>query len=247
MKRVALLAGAGTAGWLALHHRGRTYGSTRHERIHALPGDDYVEDAQIVATHAVTLAAAPDEVWPWLLQVGWHRAGWYTARWVDQLFFPDNSPSAETIVPELQHLEVGDFVPDGALDTLCGFVVVDEVPLEHLVLRSTSHLPLSWRRRGIAGVDWTWSFVLLPTPGGTRLLFRWRAHTRPWWLTLGAHAFLLPADYVMSRSMLRGLARRVASAQPRPHAVAAGGSPTGPSTRMTGTSVPATRPAAPVE
>ena len=82
-----------------MHHLGRTYGSTRHERVHPLPGDGLVEDAQIVATHAVTLAAPPEEVWPWLLQVGWHRAGWYTARWVDQLLFPDNSPSAERIVP----------------------------------------------------------------------------------------------------------------------------------------------------
>ena len=90
------------------------------------------------------------------------------------------------------------------LDTLCGFVVVDKAPQQHLVLRSTSHLPLSWRRRGIAGVDWTWAFVLVPTSGGTRLLFRWRAHTRPWWLTLGAHAFLLPADYVMSREHAAG-------------------------------------------
>ena len=75
----------GAAGWLTLHHLGRTYGSTRHERMHPLPGDGLVEDAQIVATHAVTLAAPPEEVWPWLLQVGWHRAGWYTARWVDRL------------------------------------------------------------------------------------------------------------------------------------------------------------------
>ena len=211
MKRLALMAGA--AAWLTLHRLGRTYGATRQERLRALPGDKWVEDAQVVADHAITLAAPPAVVWPWLVQVGWHRAGWYTARWVDQLFFPSNLPSADRIVPELQHLEVGDFVPDGAFDTLCGFVVVEEEPERHLVLRSTSHLPLSWRRRGIAGVDWTWAFVLVPTSGGTRLLFRWRAHTRPWWLTLGAHAFLLPADYVMSRSMLRGIARRVAAAQ----------------------------------
>jgi hypothetical protein len=222
MKRLALMAGFAT--WLALHRLGRTYGSTRDERVHPLPGDGLVEDAQIVATHAVTLAARPEEVWPWLVQVGWHRAGWYTARWVDRLFFPRNLASADRIVPELQHLDVGDFVPDGAPDSLCGFVVADEEPHRHLVLRSTSHLPLSWRRRGIAGVDWTWAFVLVPTTGGTRLLFRWRAHTRPWWLTLGAHAFLLPADYVMSRSMLRGIARRVAVEQQRPTSVAAGGS-----------------------
>jgi hypothetical protein len=213
MKRLALLAGAAT--WAALHHLGHTYGATRHERLHALPGDEWVEDAQVVATHAVSLPAPPEEVWPWLLQVGWHRAGWYTARWVDRLFFPDNLPSADRIVPELQHLDVGDFVPDGAPDTLCGFVVVGEDPERHLVLRSTSHLPLSWRRRGIAGVDWTWAFVLIRQAGGTRLIFRWRAHTQPWWLTLGAHAFLLPADYVMSRSMLLGLASRVTANRPQ--------------------------------
>jgi hypothetical protein len=221
VKRLALVAGA--AGWLALHHRGRTYGSTRHERLHALPGDAYVEDAQIVATHAVSLAAPPEDVWPWLVQVGWHRAGWYTAHWVDELFFPQNRPSADRIVPELQHLDVGDFVPDGIPDSLCGFVVVEEVPQRHLVLRSTSHLPLSWRRRGIASVDWMWAFVLVEQPGGTRLMFRWRAHTRPWWLTVGAHAFLLPADYVMSRSMLRGIGRRVAVESQRPRPVAASG------------------------
>jgi len=214
MKSLALVVGA--AGWLALHRLGRTYGSTRDERVQPLPGDDLVEQAQLVATHAVTLAAPPEEVWPWLVQVGWHRAGWYTARWVDRMLFPCNWPSAERIVPELQHLDVGDFVPDGPPDTHCGFVVVEEAPDRHLVLRSTSHLPTSWRRRGIAGVDWTWTFVLVPVPGGTRLIFRWRARTRPWWLTLGAHSFLLPADYVMSRSMLRGIERRVAAEQQRP-------------------------------
>ena len=213
MKRAALLAAGAT--WAALHHLGHTYGATRHERLHALPGDVYVEDAQVVATHAVTLAGPPEDVWPWLVQMGWHRAGWYTARWVDRLLFPDHLPSAESIIPELQHLQMGDFVPDGAFDTLCGFVVVEEEPQQHLVLRSTSHLPLSWRRRGIAGVDWTWAFVLTPVPAGTRLVFRWRAHTRPAWLTLGAHAFLLPADFVMSRSMLQGIARRVVSEQHR--------------------------------
>jgi len=80
----------------------------------------------------------------------------------------------------------------------------------HLVLRSTSHLPLSWRRHGIARVDWTWAFVLVPPCCGTRLVCRWRGCTSPWWLTLGTHALVLPADFVMLRDMLRGLSLRVA-------------------------------------
>jgi hypothetical protein len=90
---------------------------------------------------------------------------------------------------------------------------VDVVPERCLVLRSTSHLPLSWRERGLAGVDWTWAFILHPAHrgGGTRLVFRWRACTAPSWLTVATHALVVPADYVMSRGMLRGIRRRVAA------------------------------------
>ena len=207
MMRIAVALAGGA--WLALHRLGRTYGSTRSERLRVAPGDGVVEDACVVATHAITVAAPPAEVWPWLVQMGWHRAGWYTARWVDRLFFPDNLPSADRLVPELQDLEVGDFVPDGPPASLCGFRVLELEAGRHLVLHSTSHLPLSWRRRGIARVEWTWAFVLEPVSGGTRLLFRWRARTWPWWLTLAVHVLLLPADFLMSRSMLRGLAHRV--------------------------------------
>jgi hypothetical protein len=63
----------------------------------------------------------------------------------------------------------------------------------------------------MARLHWTWSFLLTPVEDGraSRLVFRWRARTAPWWLTVGAHALIVPADYVMSSGMLRGLARRV--------------------------------------
>jgi hypothetical protein len=79
------------------------------------------------------------------------------------------------------------------------------------VLRSESHLPLTWRRRGRARLLWSWSFELHPVEDGraTRLVFRWRARTRPWWLTAGTHLLVVPADLVMSRGMLRGLRRVV--------------------------------------
>jgi hypothetical protein len=215
MRAVPIAAAVTAASWLALHHAGRTSGSTTSERRRRLPGDYLVHRPQASATHAATLPAPPDEVWPWLVQVGWHRGGWYTPRWVDVLLFPDNAPSADDVWPELQQLDVGDFVPDGPPETECGFHVVDVVPGHHLVLRSDSHLPLSWRRRGLAAIDWTWSFYLAPDPGGTRLVFRWRARTSPWWLTLGCHLFVLPADAVMARGMLRGLRRRIGATAAR--------------------------------
>jgi hypothetical protein len=210
----AAAASALAAGFVTIHHLGATYGATVDERHRYLPGDDLVPRPQTVATHAATLAASPGQVWPWLVQMGWRRGGWYTQHWVDQLLFPDNLPSADRILPELQHLEVGDVVPDGPPRTECEFVVVDLLAPHHLVLRSHSHLPVSWRRSGKVRLDWTWSFVLLPVPEGTRLLFRWRARTSPAWLTLGVHAFVVPADLVMSHDMLQGISERVAGELP---------------------------------
>jgi hypothetical protein len=201
------LTAAGLAG-VAMVRLGRTYGSTVEERVACLPGDELIADPEVQTDHAITIDAPPSAVWPWLVQMGWGRGGWYTARWVDRLLFPANGPSADRIVPELQHLEVGSFVPDGPPETECGLYVVHLEPERALVLRSTSHLPMSWRDR--ATLDWTWSFSLRPLGAGdaTRFHFRSRWVTDPWWLTAGGWLGLVPADFVMSRDMLRGVKQR---------------------------------------
>jgi hypothetical protein len=72
----------------------------------------------VVTNHAITIPAPPARVWPWLVQMGWHRRGRYTARWVDRLLFLGNWPSATRLVPELQRpLRAGDRIPDGPPDT----------------------------------------------------------------------------------------------------------------------------------
>jgi hypothetical protein len=187
---------------------GQTYGSTREERAMQLLGDDIVPLPQVVTNHAITIDAPPDRVWPWLVQMGWHRAGWYTARWVDQLLFTLNWPSANRIIPELQHIEVGDFIPDGAPETKCGFIVEELEPGRAMALHSTSHLPLRWRDK--AFVDWSWAFVLIPVADGrrTRFLFRSRWVTSPWWFTLAGWLGIVPADFVMARDMLNGVKQR---------------------------------------
>jgi len=192
------------------HRLGQTYGSTSFERQAPMPGDGIVSKPQFVVTHGITVNAPPESVWPWLVQMGWHRGGWYTARWVDKLLFSANRASADQIVEELQDLQVGDFIPDGPLETECGFVVEQLEPPALLVLQSSSHLPLEWRRKGRASVDWTWVFNVgaLDSGGRARLIFRWRAATKPWWLTLSTWAVILPADFLMSRDMLRGVKAR---------------------------------------
>jgi len=206
---VAGLAG-GALAHLTLIRLGRTAGSTRSERAAHLPGDRIVRAPTAVTDHAVTIGAPPEAVWPWLVQMGWGRGGWYTPRWVDRLLFPANGPSATTIDPALQDLQVGDFVPDGRPETRCGLYVEEIEPERVLVLHSSSHLPMSWRRRHIAELDWSWVFVLRPLDEGrrTRFHFRSRWWTSPWWLTLGGRLVVVPADFVMSRAMLRGVRRR---------------------------------------
>lgn len=210
MERGAVVAGgAALGGYAALQWLGRTYGATREERHRALPGDGYTLDPMAVTTHAITIDAPPEHVFPWLVQMGWHRGAFYTARWVDQLLFPDNEPSAETLVPEWQGLQVGDPVLDGAPWTRCEFVVRELEPDRHLVLHSTRHLPPAWIDEYGAWVDWTWAFVLDRLGDDrTRFIFRSRMRAGPWWVMAGLLGLIVPADFVMSRQMLRGVKAR---------------------------------------
>jgi hypothetical protein len=203
-----IFAGAAEA---VLVYFGRTYGSTARERMRSLPGDDIVATPEVATNHAITIDAPPESVWPWLTQMGWHRAGWYTARWVDRLLFPANWPSADRLIPELQDIKIGSFIPDGPPETKCGFIVEELDPDHVLVLRSTSHLPESWRTRYGASLDWSWTFSLTPVDQGrrTRFHFRSRWMTKPWWFTLFGWLIVVPADFVMSRDMLHGVKERV--------------------------------------
>jgi hypothetical protein len=99
----------GLAGLLLLGHRfliqpwHARWGATDEEVAGTMAGDDILEGASS-RTRAITIDAPPEEVWPWLLQLGYGRAGWYSYDWIDN----DGRPSANRIVPEFQHLEPGD-------------------------------------------------------------------------------------------------------------------------------------------
>jgi hypothetical protein len=163
-----------------------------------------------VTDHAAIIDAPPEDVWPWLTQMGWHRAGWYTPRWVDRLLFPGNRPSADRLVPELvRDLAPGDSIPDGPPGT-ARFVVVSARPPQTLVLHSTTHLPPGWQHRFGARLSWSWVFRLTAADGErTQIHLRSRGRAEPRWLDLGYRLLLRPADAVMGPSMLRGLSRRV--------------------------------------
>ena len=206
MRRLAAALVVGTSGFVALHELGRRWGATREELRAAMAGDDIVAHAKGQTTHAITIRAAAEDVWPWLVQMGYHRAGWYTYPWVDRYLWHIENPSATEILPELQHLSVGDIVPDGEPGTAFYRVVVLELS-RTLVLHSTSHVPQPLRGR--MTVDWTWAYKLCPVDATTtRLILRVRATFEPWWVRLIYDGMIVPSDFVMARSMLRGIARR---------------------------------------
>ena len=194
---------------LALTALGRGYGSTRAERASALPGDDIVADPDVVTDHAITVDATPADVWPWLVQMGWGRGGWYTPRWVDRLMFPDNRPSLDHLDPMLvRDLGPGDVIPDGPPGTAAYVVAEAEAP-HLLLLHSTTHVPPGWGERYGARISWTWCFLLTATAGGTRLHTRVRGHMQPRWFAAFYVATIVPADYLMATGMLRGIRCRV--------------------------------------
>ena len=97
-----------------LHRVGRRSGATSEEVNDDLPGDELVADPMWSSTRAITIDASPDDVWPWIVQMGFpsHRAGWYTPPWLDRLTFGIEQSSADEIRSDLQNLEPGDYVPD---------------------------------------------------------------------------------------------------------------------------------------
>ncbi len=208
-------------------------GVSDEEAFGSLPGDEFMAHPMVERTRGVTVDATPEQVWPWLAQMGYGRGGWYTPQWVD-LFanrwvfgirrrFPE---SADRLLPQYQHVAVGDLICDGP-DYASYFRVLRVDPQHALVYRSIRHPrrgspiditdPQSPERAEqqlrAAGtyLDFTWALVLKEQPGqGTRLLLRTRADYSP-----RAIRFLaLPlgmVDATYGVAMLRAIARRAES------------------------------------
>jgi len=133
---------------------------TKDELRRPLPGDALVSNAVATVMHAATIRAPLECVWPWLVQMGAGRAGWYSYDWVDN----GGKPSASEIIPELQYIAPGDVMPSlpGAQDS---FIVAAVEPRRDLVLTVPA---------ANGGNLVSWEFFLEPQPSGTRLLVRGR-------------------------------------------------------------------------
>lgn len=206
--------------------RMRFCGSTPLERSMRLPGDEIIEDVMTHYTRAITIDAPPTAVWPWLVQIGDRRAGFYSYDWIERFVFPgtvhyvEHTHSATRIHPELQDVHVGDRINTGSVGRL-------EIGSQITVVEE-----------GRALVIGTWAFILQSLEGDrTRLLVRERDSG---WIRMAApkRSGLLRAagglvDYVvgeplhfaMVRKMMLGLKARAESAHARPGSPAAACAP----------------------
>lgn len=203
MKATTILREAGDVALAApifaaaplLRHWHLRWGATDEEVAAAMPGDEIVPNPSFCATRAITIDAPPEIVWQWIVQVGFGRAGFYSY----DLFDNAGRPSAARILPELQHPQIGDWVPmAGKVSATTAFRVAAIDPRRSLL----------WEKPHSS-----WSWTLAPVAGGrgTRLVTRLKGRY-PWrsspGLALLSMLLFEHGDFPMMRKMLFGLRTR---------------------------------------
>ena len=186
---LGVVAVVGLAYVLAFGPWQRRWGATHEESRRAMPGDDLLRPDAPSTTRAITIDAAPEQVFPWLRQIGYGRGGWYSYDWIDN----DGEPSVERLVPDLW-LEIGD-----RIEMMPGFG-----PIVRAIEPGASIVS--------AGESDSWCLLVEPTGDGrTRLISRWR---QDWPRSLATRVWIAVADpgaFIMERKMLlriRDLAER---------------------------------------
>jgi hypothetical protein len=171
-----------------------------NEHLSPMNGDHICSEPQLIATRAITISAPPAQVFPWIRQMGFGKAGWYSYDIVDNL----GRRSATSIHPEWQEVHSGDAIPGGLIDFRA-----DVVNAPHTFVMS-----LGGTGRIAKRICFSLAYELHDHPAGTRLVTRVRARIN---MPLGgilARYVLGPGDGVMLRKQLRNIAHRAESATP---------------------------------
>ena len=181
--------------WVPIRWWMSRWGASPSDLSRVMAGDSLLMNATYSGTMAVSVDALPQDIWPWLVQIGYQRGGLYSYDWLDRLFGYLDRPSATHILPEFQDLAVGDEIPLGRGPSW-PVAVID--PRRALVLDM----------RNMDGFDWVWQFGLYAVDEKrTRLVSRSRVRTHTFWARLFTYA-IEPAGFVMTRRMLLGVKER---------------------------------------
>jgi hypothetical protein len=185
-------------------------GATDAELALALPGDDLVPDARDVVDRCATLPAPPEIVWPWLVQLGKGRAGWYFPGSVER-FLPRKG--LRRIDPQLQHLVVGDEHADWGPGT--PVLRVQSIEKHRAIVylslrdkRNGERWPADGRQDSDDVLAFSWALVLRAAGSGeTRIHLRLRMKLRPTRLPFATIGGLF--DWVTVALLFRGLDERL--------------------------------------
>ncbi|MCP4541054.1 MAG: SRPBCC family protein [Chloroflexi bacterium] len=173
------------------------WGATDAEVVRAMPGDDEIKNPMFTFTRAITIHAPSADVWPWLVQMGFERGGMYAYDWVDRFMGILDKTSTHRIIPELQHLKVGDIIPMGSGPS---WPVKAIEPYHSLLLGADE-----------SDVEFTWSYLLdALDEEQTRLVLRVRLRLRQAITFQSIPLFIImdPGEFLMTRQHLRGIKQR---------------------------------------
>jgi hypothetical protein len=166
------------------------WGATDSEAASTLPGDELIADRDGLSTRAITVNAPPEQVWPWIVQIGpAPRGGVYTYDWIENLLGL-KMHSVDRILPEFQHPKTGDSISMGANEMVIELVDPNRA--------------IAWRS---SDGNWVWSFVLQKLDGRTRLISR-NSFRLPRLADKLGMIPMEPASLVMERKMLLGMKQR---------------------------------------
>jgi hypothetical protein len=172
------------------------WGSSGDEVRLAIPGDELVIHPTFVATRAITIRARPEDIWPWLVQMGYNRAGFYGYDLIENLGSISGIHSAESIVPELQHPKTGDVLPISSVAHLTFGTIR---PNEYLI----------WQSEAVPH-DGAFTWALYPVDAShTRLVSRIRLRYHWAGRGLALDLFTEFADHVAVPKILEGVRDRV--------------------------------------
>jgi hypothetical protein len=174
-----------------------TLGATPAEIQRSMPGDELDPDPDFLATRAITIRGTPEEIWPWLIQMSYNRAGFYGYDILENIGSERGMQSAAEIIPEFQHFQVGDEVPISAIYSIKFYAIE---PNQYLIWSSSE---------GAAPGGFTWALVPIDDTQ-TRLIsrIRWSYHlTDPGAVAMAVFTDL--SDHLAVRKILQGIKGRV--------------------------------------
>ncbi|MGA9672673.1 MAG: hypothetical protein WBQ94_25880 [Terracidiphilus sp.] len=130
---IALLVLLSAIYLLAIRPSALRWGATAEEVARSMPGDDIVSGPSFCATRGISIQGRPEDIWPWLVQIGYGRAGFYGYDLIENLGSGSGIRSADSILPELQHPKTGEVLPISAIASL----FFDSIqPNTHLIWRA---------------------------------------------------------------------------------------------------------------